>query len=273
MSVDQISNLIAKRFIQRRDVRAIQLITSDGTIMYMPDGKRKQDGSYSEYYPWDRTALNAHVSGKRSLGHYLLDQDDNVKLFAFDIDLEQKGWLPVNEDFTDFQPCDPRKVWQDRSKHYERNFIKLQFKSIAHLLLKAITEELNLPCAAAYSGGKGIHVYGFTGSCPATDARDGAWIVLDSIGRFRASRGQNFFIDTETDHSVGYQNLSIELFPKQNSLQGKDLGNLMRLPLGVNLKNPRDPTFFIDMNAPLAVLRPVDPEFALSSDNPWQDIT
>jgi hypothetical protein len=249
---DEVCNLLAKHFIQRKDVKAVQKVLPD-KVIYTPD-----------HTPWTRDALRAHLEGTQSYGHYLLDQEDNVKLFAFDIDLEKIGWLPTDEDFTAFEPAAPRDVWMDRSKVNERGFIKMQFKVLAHMLMRAIESELDIPTAAAYSGGKGIHVYGLTGSCPATDARDGAMIVLDSLGRFEAKRGSNFFMDTETDYATGFQNLSIELFPKQNSLEGKDLGNLMRLPLGKNLKNPKDPTFFIDMTSPMAVLRPTDPVKALT---------
>jgi len=147
--------------------------------------------------------------------------------------------------------------------------MKLQFKQMAHMLLKGIVEELGLPCAASYSGGKGIHVYGFTGLMDARDARQGAQIVLDSIGSFEPLRGENFYHHTDTDIIEGFGNLSIEVFPKQDSLDGKDLGNLMRLPLGRNLKAPQEPTFFLDMTAPLAVFQPMDPASALTIETPW----
>jgi len=43
----------------------------------------------------------------------------------------------------------------------------------------------------------------------------------------------------------------------------------MRIPLGKNLKST-DPTFFIDMTSPLADMVPVDPAWALTTDNPWK---
>ena len=141
--------------------------------------------------------------------------------------------------------------------------MKLQFKEIAHQLLRGIVEELEIPCAAAYSGGKGIHVYGFTGLSDAWQVHEGAQIVLDAIGEFKPLRGEHFF-----EH-INYPNLSIEVFPKQTNLSGKDLGNLMRLPLGKNLKAPREPTFFIDMTSPLGEFVPMDAETALMLENPW----
>jgi hypothetical protein len=147
--------------------------------------------------------------------------------------------------------------------------MKLQFKQMAHMLMRAIHEELELPCAAAYSGGKGVHVYAFTGKIPAVEAREGAQIVLDSLDCFKATRGTNFFKHKDEDPESGFPNLSIEVFPKQGSLDGKDLGNLMRLPLGRNLKS-KDPTFFIDMTSPLGQMVPADPVWALTTSDPWK---
>ena len=265
---DNLANLFASKFIARPDVKARQ--SQDGKwYVHTTDGKRD-----SERIPWKREHLREHLAGERTFGHYLLSEASQCKLFAFDIDLKKAGRLPTLsiEDSAQaggdayeasFQPePDLRAAWLNR-KHPARDLMKLQFKEMAHMLMRAISEELDLPCAAAYSGAKGIHVYAFTGLIPAEEAREGAQIVLDSIGKFKPLRGENF-----VEH-VDYENLDIEIFPKQGSLDGKDLGNLMRLPLGKNLKAPREPTFFIDMTSPLGQLKPLDPEKALTSPNPW----
>jgi hypothetical protein len=274
---DVVANLIASRFIARPDVKAVQ--HADGS--WSPHTKTgKRDG---ERIPWSRPDLISHLEKRATYGHYLLGSDSTCKLFAFDVDLEKSGVLPnapkpgTNEPGADpwastaeilsweqncFQECeDLRGAWLTRS-HPGRPYMKAQFKEIAHKLLRGVYETLGVPCAAAYSGGKGIHVYGFTGRMAAQDARDGAEIVLESMGGFKTTRGVNFF------QHENYPNLSIEIFPKQTSLDGKDLGNLMRLPLGRNLKST-DPTFFIDMTSPMAVMQPVDPEWALTAGNPW----
>jgi hypothetical protein len=150
--------------------------------------------------------------------------------------------------------------------------MKLQFKLMANKLARAVFEELSVPVAVSYSGAKGLHVYGFPGLIYCNDAREGARIVLDSLDEFKAIRGDTFFEHKEQDPFEGYPNLSIEVFPKQDSLQGKDLGNLMRVPLGRNLKNPKDPTFFVDMAAPIAQLTPADSLWMLTEGiyNPWR---
>jgi hypothetical protein len=273
---DLLANLFAQRFIARKDVKAIQ--HADGS--WSPHTKNgKRDG---ERLPWTRADLVAHLDGSKTLGHYLLDSDDTCKLFAFDVDLEkfdptkeQYTYLPTQamdpDDLASWQASfvamDAREAWRQRG-FAGRDFMKVQFRTIAHRLCAAVEKELQIPVAAAYSGNKGIHVYGFTGLIPAADARLGAQIVLDSLGDWKPSRGTNFYKCTNTDPVDGCPNLSIEVFPKQDSLDGKDLGNLMRLPLGRNQKTP-DPTFFIDMTKPMNDLSPVAPERALSGASPF----
>lgn len=270
---NELANLFARKFIARPDVKAVQ--TSNG---YMPDGVRK-DGQYVSYHPWSRPDLLAHIAGERTFGHYLLSTDSKVKLFAFDVDFEKNKpatatapgftgkydanlFSPDDDATPSMVEFDPREAWLDRA-HPSRPFCKLQLRELAHQLGRAIEEELEIPWAAAYSGGKGIHVYGFTGLIDAHDARDGALLVLDTLG-FTPQRGDNFF------KKEGYENLSIETFPKQDTLDGKTLGNLMRLPLGRNLKAPKEPTFFMDMTAPMGTLAPLDPVYALTTTSQWK---
>lgn len=273
MSIN-LPDLFAKKFIARPDVKALQYgdgIWSPHTTTGKHDGER---------IPWRREHLEAHLAGTTTFGHYLLSADSRCKLFAFDIDLAKAGVLPTlpveaaddelawKESFVEVP--DLRAAWLNRA-HPARSFMKLQFKEVAHQLLATIRKELDLPCAVAYSGNKGLHVYAFTGLIPADEAREGAQIVLDSLGTYKAFRGEHFFKHVNEDPVEGYPNLSIEVFPKQNSLDGKDLGNLMRLPLGKNLKAPNEPTFFVDMKAPLGVLAPADPIWSLTTEDPWND--
>jgi hypothetical protein len=266
-----LANLLANRFIARPDVKAEQ--QKNGA--WHPVCTRNADGTVKQYFKFTRADLVNHVQGKKTYGHYLLNQNSDCKLFAFDIDLEKEGfWCP---DVTDEQAWDitedkytgkvesfnPRDSWQVRS-HPARRWMKFQFRTVAHLLTHKINTELGIHTATAYSGSKGIHVYGFTGLMPAADVREAALIVLDSFGSdsWIPSRGDNFFKCSNQDPVTGYPNLSIELFPKQETLENKDLGNLMRLPLGRNLKSS-DPTFFVDPSVSIGELKPMDAVQAL----------
>lgn len=267
MSDNVIADLIAKNFIARRDVKAIQ--HKNGAWSPHQEFNPTSGKHDGPRIPWNRSALNDHISGEQTFGHYLLDQDSNCKLFAFDIDLEKSGTFFYGDEFEfSAQTDDLRGEWLNR-RFVGRDWLKLQFKNMAHMLMRAVVEELDLPTVAAYSGGKGVHVYAFTGLISAAEAREGAQIVLDSLGCFDAVRGENFFKHKDTDPESGFPNLSIETFPKQGSLDGKDLGNLMRLPLGRNMKS-KDPTFFIDMRSPVGQMVPRDAAEALTAGNPWQ---
>lgn len=275
MSSDQLANLFAKLFISRKDVKAVQQASGAYTPHVLDPRHPDKDR-----IPWTRADLISHIDGTRTYGHYLLDADSNCKLFAFDIDLAKSGYLPHNDPMqaentkSNFEYVeDLRAAWLDHKGNppHQQRWMRLQFKLIANKLCRAINEELELPCAVAYSGHKGIHVYGFTGPMPAYDARKGAQIVMDSIGEFEPLKGIHFFRHKDDSPMDGYPNLTIEVFPKQDSLDGKDLGNLMRLPLGKNVKSP-DKTFFIDMSNELNKFSPVDPIWALTDGalNPWK---
>ena len=274
--------LFADKFIAKLDVKAIQFPNG----AYIPDYKLKYPGAHAPMGFAGRHLL-AHLRGERTYGHYLLDANNNCKLFAFDIDLQETGswWefpdldtLPddISDDefdkLTIEHPCNPRELWQDRSAFGARRWFKYQMHSIAHKFAACINGELGLPTVAAYTGAKGVHVYALTGLIPAAEAREGALMVLDMLGEFEVLRGQNFF-KHKYPGMMGFQNFSIETFPKQAEVHNENgLGNLLRLPLGRNVKS-EDPTFFIDMTQPLGMLNPhQDPVKLLTNGEPFGGI-
>lgn len=280
---------IAKRFIQNRDVKAIQFSNGD----YVPDFKMKD--TQPEYGGSPETSrhglgfqmnhLLAHLASNETYGHYLLDNDSQARMFAFDIDLEKEGtyvevpsWegvgaaLMENREFDAaikvYGPVNPRELWLQREQVQARAWYKVQMMRLAHKFTGAV-RQLGIPAAAAYSGGKGIHVYGFTGPMPADECRAGAELVMEMLDEFEAKRGKHFFQHKNLDPVTGFRNLSVEVFPKQVDLEGKNLGNLMRLPLGRNWKS-QDPTFFLDLKAPPWVMRPhPNPAALLESGDPY----
>ncbi len=263
-----LAKLFASKFISRPDVMAIQ--TEDGEYRPTRDSRTK---IISEGF--SMPALLSHINGSRTLGHYMTNQDDQVKLFAFDVDLEQTGSLPggtFGEAYINWKDCNPREAWISRKQGVGRDVTKIQMRMIANKFTRIIQDELGIPVAVAYSGSKGMHIYGFTGPTTALRARAGAKIILEAAG-WSLIRGQNFYGLTGGDPldklgSLG--NFSIEVYPKQDTIEGKDLGNLMRLPLGVNRKSPKDKTFFIDLRAPISQLVSVDPIEALTTQDPWR---
>ena len=242
----EIANLFAKMFIARPDIKAIQRSNGD----YNPVQSR-----------FTKADLLDHQDGVYTYGHYLLSEKNECKLFVFDLDLDKTDPkhpeitydLPSSKDeadiWQDWYHGDPRNIWLDRSRITERDFLKYQLRVAANQICKAIQDELGIPMAVTYTGAKGVHVYGFTGSMAASAVREAADIVIESLGLV-PEKGNNFFKFPKSGRSdFQPQSITAEVYPKQTTLDGKTHGNLVRLPLGVNLKNPKDPTFFMDMRA------------------------
>lgn len=278
--MDPMVEIIAKRFIQRRDVKAQQ--SHSGA--YYPVTHRDPATNADYRAPFMVQDIEAHLRGEVTYGHYLIDHDDTCKLFAFDIDLTKVGSFPafpdlsaVNWDMdhaefvghTTIHEINPRDAWMDRS-HPARDWLKYQMRMVAEKISRIVAEDFELPVVTAYSGRKGLHVYALTGPIKASEAREAAETVLALTGEFELFRGKNFYRHVDQDPMNGFPNVTVELFPKQAGLEGKDLGNLMRLPLGRNAQSP-DPTFFIDQRAPMMKLVPhPDPIELLSTGRPWQ---
>jgi hypothetical protein len=256
---------IAKRFINRKDVYAEQ----------------QDDGSYRPVRaPWSKQVLEDHLSGRRTLGHYLLGTDDTVKLFALDIDLKPKGFWLENADLSQVEDAaslpysetvlrheaSPREDFLNW-RHPSRRFHKEQMRFIADLLASTGVRLLpGVTMASAFSGSKGVHVYGlFPSPVPAADAQEAARAVLEEVGIFAPARGNAFWENTVTEDGVDFTNFTVELFPKNTHLEDGGLGNLMRLPLGRNLKATRNPCFFLDQGSTSTGLVPhADPVGAIT---------
>lgn len=248
----EIAKLFASKFIARPDIKAHQKPNGDW---------------YPDETPITMADLLAHLQGKKSMGHYMLSRESKVKLFAFDIDFqkadeEKNAWWPMpstyDEDageWTGFVKGNPRLAWESLTAPdgIHHDFLGWQMMDCARTLVRAIEQYLQVPYAVSYSGHKGVHVYGFTGLCSAEEARDGAMLALELSNSFETWRGKNFFVGKNkfADGTSGWPQLSVEVFPKQINLEGqKGFGNLMRLPLGVNLlRKPAHPHHakFIDM--------------------------
>lgn len=243
----EIAKFFAKHFIARSDVFAIQ----------------RPNGAYN---PVERKItmkdLLAHINGDMTLGHYLLNTESKCKLFAFDIDFKKSASLPTRplprtDDevkiwLDSFKEQDARAAWANRS-HPARQWMKTSLRTTQTLISEKI-KYLELPTLSAYTGSKGAHVYAFTGLMDAKHVREGAEMVMDETG-FRPSKGNNFYQYNDALNPE-YSLFEIEIFPKQTHVEQGQFGNLMRLPLGRNLKS-KDPTFFINEYLPLGDLVPM----------------
>jgi hypothetical protein len=244
-----IIDLMGKRFVARGDKHAEQ----------------NAKGAYAPVdHAFTRAELSAHLRGEKSFGHYLIGPDDDcVKLVAFDLDLRKElhtteiasGVKPAMVGGEEGNPphvCDnPRAVLSDKS-HRDYQDIVIQLRMLAFQLshrLRATAAEMEYPVtvATAFSGSKGIHVYGWF------DKRTKADIAVMVGGVTLASFREQHLVFEPVRGSSTYRNdlafgaVDIEIYPKQGSLEGKTHGNLMRLPLGRNLKTGGRSFFLRDL--------------------------
>lgn len=236
-------NALARRFIHRTDVKAWQ--HTDGA--YYPDRT-----------PITRADLNAHVAGTKTLGHYLLGTDNKCKFACFDIDLNVDGlW--------DGEPYKPREEFANPDSPYREGLIG-QLASTAEVLARHAHKILGVDVAISFSGAKGCHVYLLTGLDIAADVRAAAVTVLEAVGLWHPTRGQNFYGSDNPESAY-----TIEVFPKQDTLDSKDLGNLLRLALGINRKSGKPGLFLRVGGGKRASFHAMDPIAALSGELPWKN--
>lgn len=227
----EIAKLLAGRLIERRDVKAIQF--SKGYAPHVVDPK----ADTPEYLPVTLKDLIDHVEGRKSYGHYVVSTAGTCRMFAFDIDLEKQA--KVLSPQMKLVDINPREIWAGPPCEW-RKLLAKDLQQLTFALASQVKETLGLQVLVAYSGNKGMHVIGLLDpGTPAEDARLLAVEVLDQLGETVAVRGDNFF------KCKAYPSLSIETFPKQEAIQQGGFGNLMRLPLGINLKSNK-PAFFLD---------------------------
>lgn len=146
--------------------------------------------------PLTPAAVREHLAGLRTYGIYLLTQSGRTYLGVIDADLR-------------------KELRGARLDGRERHTVR---RELAYLLgrLPELAAEHKLHCITEFSGGKGYHFW-----FPFAEPVDPA-AVRTALGRL-AARLQP---DLTAFH--------LEVFPKQDTLSGKGLGNLVKLPLGIH---------------------------------------
>jgi len=231
---NELERLIARRFIQRRDVFAVQ----------------RANGAYN---PVNRkitsSDLTEHLTGRKTYGHYVVDHQGRCRIIALDIDWEDSVTF-------DGQEVNPREIFN--TDHALKPRLIAAIRTVGDGLGWRLQRAWpKATVVTAFSGSKGIHIYGLIEKqILASDARSVATDCLTSLG-FSPVRGRNFF-----SHPY-HPGLSVEVFPKQEKVTKSGYGNLLRLPLGVHQKT-RKRGFFYRMDSPLSELWPDDPMRALS---------
>jgi len=146
--------------------------------------------------PMAERDVEEHLSGKKTYGIYLMRSDSTVKTAVIDADISKK-----------FRKG---RLGSEERRHIlrERSYL---FKRVAEL-----SREAGLHPVAEFSGAKGYHFWFFFESpIAAATVRAALEGITGALSK---------------DLSA----FELEVFPKQDSLSGKGLGNLVKLPLGVH---------------------------------------
>lgn len=253
----ELAGLLASRFIERRDVKAIQ--SPNGAYYLHRVGPQKEYNDRPTV-PFDFASLVAHVEGRETFGHYLVSHEGTCRMFCFDIDFTKESvYYPDGPD-NPSTTINPREVWSGPTTRTKLD-LALQIKSLAQGLAKRtakLVDPADSKVMVAYSGNKGMHVIcTMPPGTPADDARATAVYVLETFAAFVPTKGKNFF-----RHDGGYHSLEIEVFPKQDEVNSDGYGNLVRLPLGINRKSGK-PGFFLRVDDPLDKFQVDDPFLVL----------
>lgn len=160
------------------------------------DRKSATQGYTPVRRPMTAADVRDHVRGLRTYGIYLLQRDSRVRLAVVDADLASRFRSGA------LSAGDRDLVRREKSYLLER--------------LPDLARRAGLPCVVEFSGGKGFHFWTFfRDPVPAAAARQ----ALQQVAR-----------RLEPDLSC----FTLEVFPKQDQLAGKGLGNLVKLPLGLH---------------------------------------
>ncbi|OCC14960.1 putative helicase [Dissulfuribacter thermophilus] len=183
------------------------------------DRKEGRTGYVPERRPMTIEDVSDHVNGKATYGIYLMRQDNTVKLGVIDIDL--------------------RKDY--RGKKVKKDEMRAVKKEAGFLLrrLNQVSSDYGLSCIVEFSGGKGYHL----------------WYPVDNP--VSASSMRKVLLAIVNECAKGLEFFELEVFPKQDRLTGKGLGNLVKLPLGIH-RGTGKRSFFLSAGA-----KDQDRQFAL----------
>lgn len=171
--------------------------------------EKGEHGYIPVYRPLTEEDVQNHLTGKSTYGIYLMNPDSTVSVAVIDID------------------CDSRFRNAKSLSYQERKRLKEE----AIYIIRRIPElagSYSIPCFGEFSGGKGYHFwFSFERPVAAHLVRKALIAIVSKIAR---------------DVTC----FKCEVFPKQDNLSGKGLGNLVKLPLGIHRVTGK-PSFFLSV--------------------------
>ncbi|MHC1595433.1 MAG: CRISPR-associated primase-polymerase type A1 [Candidatus Syntropharchaeales archaeon] len=164
--------------------------------------------------PLNLTEIKHHLGGEETIGLYLMDEEDRVRLSAIDIDINQKALLEYAKD--------------------EGEVAKLhQLTQNDAVRMASICDDLEIPFLIEDSGYKGRHLwFFFDAPIPARLARSFLKFVIERAGN--------------PSHGVHW-----EIFPDRDKVRGEGFGPLIKLPLGIHKRTNRRSLFLDREGDPL----------------------
>lgn len=170
------------------------------------DRKEGTQGYVPVRRPMTTADVLDHVQGRKTYGIYLLQRDSRVRLGVVDADLasQLRGGKLT--------------AAQREQVRREKDYLLTRLPEMA--------QERGLPCLTEFSGGKGFHFwFFFQAPLEAAPVREALRNLVKRVAP-----------DLST--------FNLEVFPKQDRLAGKGLGNLVKLPLGIHRATGK-PSFFL----------------------------
>ncbi len=186
------------------------------------DARRDRSGYWPVREPLTERVVEQHLLGRITLGQYVLYPDNTVSFAALDLD-------PTAEALEQIR----------LASDGEGALSSTALVDYARRILAA-AQGLQLPLFAEETGGAGLHLWLFF--APRLPAERARAVLRELLWRAGAQPPA----------------VAVELFPKQDRLSGKGLGNLIKLPLGVHQATLR-PSRLLDH-----ALQPRPPDEALA---------
>lgn len=171
------------------------------------DSKTGEQGYVPVRRPMQLDDIRDHLKGHKTYGIYLMQPDNRVNVGVIDIDI-----------VSSFRG---RKLTGTERDQLRREGIFLLGR------IKELAAQYKMEGIAEFSGGKGYHFW-----YPVRESVEAKWM----------RRGlQNIVDQIKNDVSC----FNFEVFPKQDKVSGKGMGNLVKLPLGIHRKTGK-PSYFLD---------------------------
>lgn len=218
-----------------------------------------------------------HIEGRETVAVPLQNEANQVKFFAIELllaDVEEGPRVPTAYDddgvvWAGWSTFDVRDHWMRRVPEpaVARKAMKYFFHLAARNMVRTIEESLGSVACAVYAPPYSVVVYGLAGLMPAGRAQKAAEIILESQGWVPYVKNTGSYMHanrySKEDPESGFPCLEARIFPHR-IWEPIEMWSAKKLPLGRDLRSPKDRGFFLDLRYALTELIPRDAVDALA---------